>query len=696
MFNEALVPTRQIEWNVAPAMVWFLYLSMVVALGVFAYGWLRRIRVWRAGKPDVRTDRLGERFARMMSMGVLHGSLMRRPVPGVMHALLFTGFAVLFAATTVVFIDYDLRWHIMRGPFYLYFQSLTVDLFGVFVFVGVVVAVWRRYGIRLERLERHNLGDVWILSAIAGLVLTGFLIEGLRIVATNDPWAAWSPVGNVIAVAVVALGVTSGALVAAHAALWVFHVALWHSLLASIPFTKMQHMITGPLNIFFGELGPAHDVLPAIDFENPPPVLGIRSPLDLTWKQMLDLDACTECGRCQAVCPAYAEDKPLSPKRVILDTRDFVHANAATLVLAATKARAGDIEGSEALMADLPKLAGGVIGSETLWSCTTCRACEEICPVSIEHVPLITGMRRYLAMEEAEVPSGVADAMANIDTRQSPYPGAGDRDAWHRGLTIVQLADVPAGETVDIVYWIGCAASFDERAQNIARSLATIMDAAGMRFAILGKNEQCCGEPARRTGNEFTYDQVARANVEMFKKYNVTKIVTHCPHCLQTIKRDYGQYGTTYDIVHHTQLMQELFAAGRLPIEAQTAFSVTYHDPCYLARYNGVLDAPRDIIDLIGGQRLEMDRSGSESFCCGSGGGHAFYDDASGGRINVNRAKEAIDTGAKTIATACPFCLPMLEDGVNRLQPGGETRVRDISELVAEALLVKETVGENG
>ena len=262
-----------------------------------------------------------------------------------------------------------------------------------------------------------------------------------------------------------------------------------------------------------------------------------------------------------------------------------------------------------------------------------------------------------------------------------------------RGARFCSFRDVPAGETVvDVLYWIGCAASFDDRVQNIARSLATIMDTAGLKFAILGKNEQCCGEPARRTGNELHYDQVARANVEMFAQYGVQKIVTHCPHCLQTLKNDYQQLGGSYEMIHHTELLQDLFAAGRLPIAAQEAFTVTYHDPCYLGRYNDVFDAPRGVIDLIGGRRVEMERSGRESFCCGSGGGHAFYDDPEGGWINTNRAKEAIATGAKTIATGCPFCLSMMTDGVNRLAPDGETRVRDIAEIVADALVPKTAV----
>ena len=696
--DTTLAATRQIQWNVAPAMLVFLYASAALALAVFAYGWWLRVRVWRVGAPAVRTDRLGERFVRMLGMGFGHGSLLRRLVPGLMHAAIFAGFGVLFAATLVVFVDHDLHEHIMHGAFFLYFQSLTVNLFGLFVLIGVGVAAWRRYLRRVPQLEPERVQDAWILGGLAAILVTGYLLDGLRIAATHDPWGPWAPVGYVIALGVLALGASDAALGGVHATLWVFHVALWHGALASIPFTKMRHMVTGPLNIFFGELGPAHDVPSAIDFDNPPAVLGVRTPLDLTWKQLLDLDACTECGRCQSVCPAYAEDKPLSPKRVVLDVRDHVHANAALLVAAATAARNGDAEGSAKMLADLPPLAGGVIASEALWACTTCRACEDICPVSIEHVPLITGMRRFLAMEEADVPSGVAEAMGHLETRQRPFPGAGDRSEWYRELQVRELGDVPAGTAVDVLYWVGCAAAFDERVRNIARSLATIMDAAGMAFAVLGAGEQCCGEPARRTGNEMHYDQLARANMETFTAYGVKQIVTHCPHCLQTLRRDYAQLGATYTVVHHTELLQELLQAGRLPVAAIDAAAITYHDPCYLGRYNGVFDAPRDVIDLIGGQRLEMERSGRESFCCGSGGGHAFYDDPSGGRINANRAREAIATGATTIATGCPFCLSMMEDGVKRVQPDGATRVRDVAEIVADALrtAIPEKVEEHG
>lgn len=694
MLAEALVPTRQIEWAVTPAMLWFLYATMVIGLGVLVYGFAVRIALWRAGKPVLRTDRIGTRLARVVTLSVGHGALLRRPLPGVMHLLIFAGFAVLFAATTAVFVDVDLHWHIVRGAFYLYFQSLAVNIFGALVLLGVLVALWRRYAVRVSFLEQRPRGDLWILGAIAVLIATGFVLDGIRIAATSDPWGRWSPVGYALST-LFPRGAT--ALVSPYRALWVFHVALWHTFLASIPFTKMLHVVTGPLNVFFGELGPARDVPPAIDFEHPPEVLGIRSPLDLTWKQLLDLDACTECGRCQSVCPAFAEGKPLSPKRVILDLRDHVRAHADEVVEAAAARRAGNQERCDEIVGTLPRLAGEVIAGETLWSCTTCRACEEICPVSIEHVQHIVGMRRFLAMEEALVPAGVGDAMERLETRGRPFAGGGERSEWYRDLPVVELDALPEGETVEILYWVGCAAAFDERARNIARSFASIMLAAGVRFAVLGAGEQCCGEPARRTGNEMHYDQLARSNAEIFAERGVRKIVTHCPHCLQALDRDYRQLGASYEVVHHTQLIGELAATGRLPLSVVEGASVTYHDPCYLGRYNGIFDAPRDVIDLIVPERAEMGRSRTGSFCCGSGGGHTFYEDPSGGRLNANRAREAIATGAQTLATGCPFCLSMLEDGVSRVQPDGAgIRVRDVAELVAEnLLLVQEKVGDH-
>jgi len=684
--------TRVVQWNTTYAMVVFMYASMVVALAIFAYGTWLRMRRWLAGKPGApsgpRWDHPGERLRRVLVRSVGQTALLKDRAPGIMHAMIFFGFLILFAATVVIFIDWDLKIPIMHGAFYLYFESLIVDLFGVVMLIGLALAAYRRYVRRLGRLELGQLADALILATFALMLFTGYLIEGLRIAATHDPWGPWSPFGYAISLVLLALVPAAGAMLALHAGLWVFHVALWHSMLALAPFTKMSHVVTSPLNVFFGNLGPARSVVPLTDFEKEPATLGIKTVFDLSWKQLADLDACTECGRCQVACPAFDEGKPLSPKRVILDLRDFVSAHDAEVRAGRAARVRGDTARFEEIASSMPLLAGGVIKEETLWACTTCRACEEACPVAIEHVPLIVQLRQNLAMDQALVPAGVVDAIQSLEARQHPFRGASvDRTEWYQGLDVTEMAAVENPAEVEVLYWVGCAGAVDARAQQVARAMVKIMNQAGVRFALLGPEEQCCGEPARRTGNEFHYDLLARANIETLQRYQVKRIVTHCPHCLQTIRHEYRQLGGDFEVIHHSAFVSELLAQGRLPLARPLNESVVFHDPCYLGRYNGGFDAPRDVIDRLGATRLEMARSREKSFCCGAGGGHAFFEDASGGRVNQNRAREAVATGAATVATGCPFCLSMLEDGVKAVKPvDRDVRVRDFVELVADAL----------
>ncbi len=429
--------TREVQWNVSPAMVWTMYSTMAVALAIFAYGIWRRVGMWRIGRPESRWDRPGARLMRVLIRAVAHAELVKERIPGVMHALLFFGFAVLFAATTVVFLHDSLSIPIMRGRFYLYFQSLTVNLFGIFAIVGIAVAAYRRYIARAPALDGGRWADAAVLLAILFLLLSGFAVSGLRIVATEDPLAWWRP-GSTVVGWTIAATVPEEALRGVHAVGWMIHMALWHSLLAAIPFTKMFHLLSSPLNVFLGNLGAKGTITPiAFDDATTLGTLGIQTPLDMTWKQLLDLDACTECGRCQVVCPAWLEEKPLSPKRVIIDIRNHVRNHAQALRSAWRAQHRGTNQESTEMMTQLPALPGGVIAEETLWACTTCRACEEACPVSIEHVRLIVQLRQNLAMEHATVPEGVADIVKNLEVRQNPFPGvAVDRLAWSRKILV--------------------------------------------------------------------------------------------------------------------------------------------------------------------------------------------------------------------------------------------------------------------
>jgi Fe-S oxidoreductase/nitrate reductase gamma subunit len=660
----AAAATREVKWEVTTGMVVVMYASMAVALAVAAWGVWRLVRVWRLGRPAVVWNELGARSRRMLA-AIAQATVLREPLPGVMHALLFYGWWVLFAATFVVFVHDTLGIRIMEGGFYLVFQSLTVDLFGLLVLLAVGIALYRRYVVRPPQLERGKRADLLLLASLFLIALTGFLLEGIRIAATDDEWASWSPVGALVSGGAGALA-SDATLASVYRPLWLLHVLLWHALLASLPYTKFIHALTGPLNVFFSSPSPPRGAPAPTDFEAEAVRLGIKEPSDLTWTQLFMLDACTECGRCEAACPAWAADKPLSPKRVILDLRDAIRAEGA----------------------DVGPLAGGVVKPETLWACTTCRACEEACPVAIQHVPLIVGLRQNLAMEQASVPSQVAEMVSSLEARGHPFRGAtADRADWLEGLPVRVVASAQDAEDVEVLYWVGCAAAFDERAQQIARALCRVLLHAGVRFAVLGPQERCNGDPARRTGNEFHYDMLARANVATLDGVGVTRIVTHCPHCLQQLRHEYAQFGGRYEVSHHSELVSALVEEGRVRLAPGERERITYHDPCYLGRYNGVFDAPRRVLDVLPVERVEMPRSRRGSFCCGAGGGHAFYSDEEGEKINGLRAREAAATGASTVVTGCPFCLLMLEDGARRIAADGRRlRARDVVELVADAL----------
>lgn len=657
--------TREVQWNVPGELVVFMYASMAAALLVFAYGVWCRLRIWRLGRSYAVWNHVGLRARRLLA-GLSQATVLRRPFPGVLHALFYYGFLVLFAATVVVFLSSDLGIdRLFRGAFYLYFESLTVDVFGVLFLLGVGIAVYRRYAVRPPYLVRNEPWDAILLGALFLVALTGFGLEGIRIAVTGDQYASWSPGGNAVARALSPLG--EGGLRSAYPWLWGGHVAMWHVLLAALPFTKALHLVTSPASLFFARpVAPRGEPAPT-DFEADEVRLGIKNASDMTWKQLFDLDACTECGRCTAVCPAHAAGSVLDPKRVILDLRDAIRAR-------------GPAAGP---------LAGDVVSYEALWACTTCRACEEACPVGIEHVPTILGLRQNLAMEQVRVPAGVSELVANLEARQHPFRGAtAGRTDWAEGLEVPELDSVAAAGGVEVVYWIGCAAAFDERAQQVARAVVRVLRHAGLSFAVVSSRERCNGDVARRTGNEFHYDMLARENVETLNGAGVTTLLTHCPHCLQQLKHEYGRFGGHYRVQHHSELVSSLIEAGRVRIRPGERERVTYHDPCYLGRYDRQFDAPRRVLDVLQAERVEMPRRRAGSFCCGAGGGHAFFDEAEGeDKVNRIRAREAASTGATTIVTACPFCLTMLASGARAVgTPERTLRTRDFVELVADAL----------
>ncbi|MFZ5827790.1 MAG: heterodisulfide reductase-related iron-sulfur binding cluster [Bacillota bacterium] len=628
--------TRQLYLNIDYH--WIMYLLLLPALASFGYGFWRKWQAVRAGKPAARFDRRAERLRLVARHLLLHTRLRRDPGSGYSHLAIFWGMLLLFIGTLVVAIEADFGVKVMQGTFYLVFQSLILDLVGLAATVGLAYMLVKRFVLRPERLAsgKHDFLTAGLLLVI---MLQGFVIEGLRIALTDDPWRAWSPVGWAFALPFE--GMAEDGLVLAHQFFWWFHLVTVFGWIAHLPYTKMGHIFTGALNIYFADLEPRYQALQPVDFEQAEK-LGITGPEDFTWKERLDLEACTECGRCQEMCPAYAADKPLSPRQLILDFRD-----------------------------------GAKVAEESLWACTTCRACMDACPVLIEHVPKIVNMRRYLVMEQSEFPEMLQEASRSLENRLHPYKGAAaSRTDWCEGLNIPTIAE--AGE-VDLLYWVGCTAAFDQRNQKTARALAQVMQAKGVSFAILGSVESCCGDPARRMGNEFLYDTVARGNVELLNSYRFKRIVTACPHCLHALGGEYRQFGGEFTVIHHTQLLAELGLTA-------DQGSVTFHDPCYLGRWNNEYEAPRQVL----GQVTEMDRNREQSFCCGAGGGHAWLEDEPGTRrINHLRAEQARATGCTTVATGCPFCLQMMEDGLKAVGCEESVVSRDVAELVWEAMARK-------
>ena len=653
-------PTRQIYWNISH--IWVMYVLLLPTVAIAVYGVYRHCRSWRRGAPAARFDHPAARINLVLKHALAQRRTARNGYAGIFHRFISYGFVILTIATTVVALDADFGTAIMRGNFYLYFQSFTVDLFGALVLLGVAMAAARRYLQRPKKLVYTDEATL-ILVAIFVICLQGFLVEGWRIAATNDPWGAWSPFGNLIARASRPL-MSVAALQSAHRGMWWFHLTVSFGVIAWLPYTKMMHVLTAPLNIYTANLGPLGASLKNIDFENTAS-FGVNSLNGFTWKDLLDLDACTECGRCTDVCPANAVGKELSPRDIILQLRDLMH----------DESRDSQI-----------KIIGSVPATSptALWQCTTCAACMEACPVYIEQMPKIVDMRRYLVMEEADFPDSMQQAIMSLEKRGHPFSGTNaTRLDWAEGLGVNQISETKDAE---VLLWVGCGGALVERNQKVTRATAQLLEQAGVKFAIMGREEKCSGDPARRIGNEFLFETLAKENVENLNRYEVKKVITSCPHCFNTFKNEYPQYGGMFEVYHHSEYLARLVDEGKLKPLSQLKEKITFHDPCYLGRQNGVYDAPRQLVQIsASAQAVEMERSRAKSFCCGGGGGMSFIDEPATQRVNQERAREAIETGADVLAVGCPFCMTMMEDGINARKGERDVRVMDVAELLWEA-----------
>ncbi|MBL8205360.1 MAG: 4Fe-4S dicluster domain-containing protein [Blastocatellia bacterium] len=668
--------TREILWNISHT--WVMYLLFVISLGIAAYGFYQRLVVWKKGLPLDRFDQPLKRIGKVLTHAAAQQRTVREKYAAVFHTLIYTGFIILTIATTVVALDYDFGFSIMQGAFYLYFQSFIVDVFGALVMVGVLIAAYRRLITKPRKLVYTD-EAVWILAAIFAIALTGFLIEGWRIAATNDPWGAWSPFGYLVA-KVSAATMSVDAMRLLHLITWWGHAVLVFGFIAVAPYTKMAHVVMAPLNIYTASLKPIGANLKFLDIDKAMETgdkLGINALSSFTWKDLADFDACTECGRCTSVCPANTVGKELSPRDIILDLQGLMHRSAKTV--------------SE--MADFNDPIINAVPStspEALWQCTTCAACVEACPVFIEQMPKIVDMRRFLVMEEANFPDTMADAVTSMETRGHPFKGTqATRIDWTDGLNVKTINDARDAE---VILWVGCGGALIERNQKVSRSIAQLLQKANVNFAILGREEKCTGDPARRIGNEFLFEMLAKENTERLNKYGVKKIITSCPHCFNTFRNEYPQYGGNYEVFHHSEYLARLVNEGKLQPSDKLDKKITFHDPCYLGRHNDVYDAPRQLVQISAKRGLtEVAQSRNNSFCCGGGGGMSFVDEPKDKRVNQERARQLLDTGADIVAVGCPFCTTMLEDGINARKGDRDVKVMDVSELLWQAVQSKET-----
>jgi Fe-S oxidoreductase len=655
---------------------------LVVVLLATAVIFLRRAwllyRLVRLGQPVDRFDDIGQRVGLEATVVLGQRKIFQRALPGFMHAFIFWGFLVLL--TTILealgsIVSRGWRLPLIGESAWLH---VVQDLFAILVLVGLAIAVYIRKIQRPDRFKGSHLREAdYILIWIFAIIVTLFGIQSTAIALGGVEHASAFFISN--GLSNIWSGMSPSALATLNYAFTWAHVLLIMGFLVYIPYSKHLHIITSAINVFFtntkprGTLRPLRIDMEALETSDEMPVLGAASLTDLTWKQNLDLYTCTECGRCQNVCPAWNTGKPLSPKLLIMNLRDHLFEEGPKILAAQGNGKEHD---AVALNPD-------VIEDEVVWDCVTCGACMQECPVNIEHIDHIVDMRRNLVMAESRFPAEAGTLLRNIENSNNPWGmQQGSRGEWANGLEF-EVARVN-GTAPEYLYWVGCAGSFDDRARKITQSVARVLNRAGVEFAILGPEELCTGDPARRAGNEYLFQMLAEQNVETLNSKKVRKVIVNCPHCFNTLRNEYPQYGGAYEVIHHTQLFAKLIEEGRLQPTEEVEAMLTYHDPCYLGRHNDVYDAPRTVLDAIPGlTTVEMRRHKERAFCCGAGGSRMWMEEHLGKRINAERTDEAVATGADTLGVACPYCLIMLDDGAKG--KGGQLQVLDVAQIVDRA-----------
>jgi Fe-S oxidoreductase len=657
---------------------WVLF---VVAFGLFAQRTYFLFKLMRLGKPENRFDQVWQRFKNMVREVVTQRcslkSVTRKDLAGIGHAMLFWGFS-FFLLSYIIFIGlaggFGLASVLTGNTFERVFSSI-LDFAGLFVTIAIVWAAIRRYIVRPARLEMSAEAGI-IMIMVFCLMLLHFGVDGFSLAASGVT-TYWPPIGGAIARYLMSTSISTSTLTAVYRSLWWLHYALILGFMVYIPRSKHMHILASIFNTMFIPFGQkvVLEPIPIEQQEN----FGISKIQDFTWKDLLDLYSCAVCGRCNANCPAQLTGKKLAPREVIHNLKEhLLEAGPGLLNVKAETAKDGQAE----------EIIGGVVTEEEIWACTTCGACQEVCPVNIEHVRKLIGFRRNLVMSQSKMPESAQLMLRNMQSRGNPWAGVTSmrlRGDWANEAGVKVLAD---GESAETIFWVGCTGALVDRNVKATLAMAKVFKTAGVDFAVLGDAETCCGDPARRAGYEFQFQIMAEQNIEVFKSHNTKQIITACPHCYNTLKNEYPRFGGDFNVVHYTEFIADLIKQGKLKLNNELNSKITYHDPCYLGRYNNVYEQPRRILQSIPKVKLkEMERSRNTSFCCGGGGGLMWIEEQPGTtKINQMRLDDVLKTGADTVVTSCPYCLQMFEESIDHQGIKNKVKVMDLIELVEAAI----------